>query len=97
MDNQYYEDDTLAYQLQYSSPDSDYYNSPLRRSQKPPHDPNGYYPLPWTQQTCSTSTCKVEEGEPYYMAIDCTERKPDWQKVERPERDGKIINRGYKN
>ena len=53
--------------------------------------------LPWTQQTCSTGMLGVEGGEPYYTAIDYTERKPDWQKVERPERDGKIINRGYKN
>ena len=56
MDNQYYEEDTLAYQLQYSSPDSDYYNSPLRRSQKLPHDLNGYFFLPWTQQMCRAGT-----------------------------------------
>ena len=46
MDNQYYEEETSAYQLQYSSPDSDYYNTPPKRSQKPPHDPNSYYPPP---------------------------------------------------
>ena len=46
MDNQYYEEDTLAYQLKYSSPTPDYYNFPPRRSQKPPCNPNGYYPPP---------------------------------------------------
>ena len=97
MDNQYYKKETLAYELQYSSPDSDYYNFLLRRSQKPPCDPNGYYSLPWTQQTCSTGMHGVEGGEPYYTAIDCMERKPDQWKVEGPERDGKITNRGYKN
>ena len=96
-DNQYYEEETSAYQLQYSRPDSDYYNFPPRRSQKRPCGPNGYYPLPQAQQMCSTSTHGVEGGEPYYMAIDYTERKPDRQKVERPERDSKIINRGYEN
>ena len=45
-DNQYYKEDTSAYPLQHSSPTPDYYNSPLRRSQKPPHDPNGYYSPP---------------------------------------------------
>ena len=45
-DNQYYEEETSAYQLQYSSLDPNYYNSPPKRSQKPPIDPNGYYPPP---------------------------------------------------
>ena len=45
MDNQYYEE-IPVYQLQYSIPDPDYYGSSTRRSQKPPHDPNGYYPPP---------------------------------------------------
>ena len=45
-DNQYYKEETSDYQLQYSSPDPDYYSSSTRRTQKPPHDPNGYYPLP---------------------------------------------------
>ena len=39
--NQYYEEETPVNQLQYSSPDPDYYGSPTRRSQKAPHDPNG--------------------------------------------------------
>ena len=46
MDNQYCEEEASVYQLQYSSPDPDYYNSPIRRSKKPPCDPNGYYPPP---------------------------------------------------
>ena len=41
-DNQYYEEETPVNQLQYSSPDPDYYCSPTRRSQKAP----GYYPPP---------------------------------------------------
>ena len=44
IDNQYYKEETLVSQLQYSSPDPDYYSSSTRRSQKPPRDPNGYYP-----------------------------------------------------
>ena len=46
MDNQYYEEETSDYQLQYSSPNPDYYSLSTRRSQKPPHDANGYYPPP---------------------------------------------------
>ena len=46
MDNQYYEGETSDYQLQYSSPDPDYYGSSTRRTQKSPRDPNGYYPPP---------------------------------------------------
>ena len=45
-DNQYYEVETPVNQLQYSSPDPNYYCSPTRRSQKAPRDPNGYYPQP---------------------------------------------------
>ena len=46
MDNQYYEEETSDYHSQYSSPDPDYYGSSMRRTQKPPCDPNGYYPPP---------------------------------------------------
>ena len=46
MDNQYYKEETPVNQLQYSSLDPDYYRSPPRRSQRAPHDPNGYYPPP---------------------------------------------------
>ena len=45
-DNQYYEEETPVNQLQYSSPDPDYYDLSTRRSQKVPCDPNGYYPPP---------------------------------------------------
>ena len=45
-DNQYDKEETPVNQLQYSSPDTDYYGSPTRRSQKAPCDPNGYYPPP---------------------------------------------------
>ena len=41
-DNQYYEEGTPVNQLQYSSPDPNYYGLPTRRSQKAPRDPNSY-------------------------------------------------------
>ena len=44
LDNQYYEEETPVNQLQYSSPDPDYYGLQTRRSQKMPRDSNGYYP-----------------------------------------------------
>ena len=47
--NQCYNEETPVNQLQYSSPDPDYYGSSTRRSQKPPRDPNGYYPPPLNQ------------------------------------------------
>ena len=40
--NQYYEEEIPVTHLQYSSPDPNYYGSSIRRSQKAPHDPNGY-------------------------------------------------------
>ena len=46
MDNQYYKEETPVNQLQYSSPDPDYYGSSTRRSQKVPCDPSGYSPPP---------------------------------------------------
>ena len=46
MESQYYEEETSAHQLQYYSPDPDYYDSPTGKSQKQSHDPNGYYPPP---------------------------------------------------
>ena len=45
-DNQYYYKENPINQLQYSSPDPDYYGTPTRWLQKTPHDPNGYYPPP---------------------------------------------------
>ena len=45
-DNQYYHEENRINQLQHSRPDPDYYGTPMRRSQKTPHDPNGYYPPP---------------------------------------------------
>ena len=46
MDNQYYEEETPVNQLQYSSPNPDYYGLPTRKSQKALCDPNSYYPPP---------------------------------------------------
>ena len=92
-DNQYYEEETPVNQLQYSSPDPDYYGTPPRRSQKAPHDPNGYYPLHrLTQQMYSAGMCKVEGKELYYMGTDVLVRKLDLLKVEKPERDSNITD-----
>ena len=44
VDNKYYYKENPINQLQYSSPDPDYYGTPTRLSQKKPRDPNGYYP-----------------------------------------------------
>ena len=43
-DNQYYSEEYLLVQLQYSIPDPDYYRPQPRRSHTQPHDPAGYYP-----------------------------------------------------
>ena len=45
-DNQYYYEENPINQLQYSSPDPDYYGTLSRRWQTQPCDPNGYYPPP---------------------------------------------------
>ena len=45
-DNQDYYKENPINQLQYSIPDPDYYGTPMRWSQKTPHDPNSYYPPP---------------------------------------------------
>ena len=97
IENQYYEEDTLAYQLQYSSSTPDYTIPHLEGQKSHPVTQMAITPLPLTQQMYSTGTHGVEGGEPYYTAIDYMERKPDQWKVERPERDGQIINRGYEN
>ena len=91
-DNQYYEEETSVYQLQYSSPDPDYYNSPIRRSQKPPVILMVITLHHQTQQTYSAGMCEVEGKELYYMDTDFLVRKLDPLKVEKPERDGKITN-----
>ena len=54
-------------------------------------------PSPAPSRHAALAHMGVEGGEPYYTAIDYTERKPDQWKVERPERDRKIINRGYED
>ena len=41
-ENQYYDEENPINQLQYSSPDPDYYGTPTRWSQKVSHNPNGY-------------------------------------------------------
>ena len=92
MDNQYYEEEISAYQLQYSSPDPDYYNSPIRMSQKPPHDPNSYYPPPPDPADILHWYTQGQGKELYYMGTDFIVRKQDLLKVEKPERDSKITD-----
>ena len=55
-DNQYYSEENPVNQLQYSSPDPDYYGTPSRRLQTQPHDPTGYYPPP-PDSRCSVLAC----------------------------------------
>ena len=45
-DNQYYSEENPINQLQYSSPDPDYYGTPSMRSQTQPCNSTGYYPPP---------------------------------------------------
>ena len=45
-DNQYYSEEYLSNQLQYSILDPDYYGPLPRRSNTQPHNPAGYYPPP---------------------------------------------------
>ena len=45
-DNQYYSEENPINQLQYFSPDSDYYGTLPRRLQTQPCNPAGYYPPP---------------------------------------------------
>ena len=67
-DNQYYSKENPVNQLQFSSPDSDYYWTLSRRSQTQPHDPTGYYPPPpdpadvqhW--HTCRRGKCALLHG-----------------------------------
>ena len=77
-DNQYYEEENPINQLQYSSPDPDYYRTSTRQSQKAPWDPNGYYPPPPDPADVQQiGTCMAEVSELYYMGTDFLVRKLD--------------------
>ena len=91
-DNQYYEEETPVNQLQYSSPDPDYYGLPTRRSQKAPCDPNGYYPPLPEPADVQRWYAPGREKELYYMGTDFLVRKLDLLKVEKPGRDSKITD-----
>ena len=69
-DNQYYKEENPVNQLQYSTPDPDYYGTSTRQSQKAPHDPNGYYPLPPNPADVQSGTHVAEGNELSYMGID---------------------------
>ena len=91
-DNQYYFKENPINQLQYSSPDPDYYGIPSRRSQTQPHDPTGYYlppPGPADIQhwhTCGRGKCALLHGHRLFS------ERPDQQKARKPERDDKTIS-----
>ena len=59
-DNQCYSEENPVNQLQYFSPDPDYYGTLSRRSQMQPRDPLVIIPHPQTQQTFSAGM-HVEE------------------------------------
>ena len=90
---QYYEEETPVNQLQYSSPDPDYYGTPPRRSQKHPVILTVTTPHHPTQQMYNSGMHEVEGKELYYMGTDFLVRKLDQLKVEKPERDGKITDK----
>ena len=89
-DNQYYEEETPVNQLQYCSPDPDYYSSPTRRSQKHPVILMVTTLHHLTQQTFSTGTHVAEANRFYYMGTDFLVRKLDLLKVGKPGREEKI-------
>ena len=92
LDNQYYEEETPVNQLQYSSPDPDYYGCQLGDHKKHPmmlmattlHNP--------IQQKCSTGTCMAEVNELSYMGTDFLVRKLNPLKVGKPGREDKITD-----
>ena len=91
-DNQYYSEENPINQLQYSSPDPDYYGTLSRTLQTQPHDPTGYYSPPQIQQMFSTGMHMEEENKLLSMDIDFSVKRPDQQKAGKPERDDKTIN-----
>ena len=84
-DNQYYFKENPINQLQYSSPDPDYYGTLSRRLQTQPHDLT-------TQQTFSAGTHMEEENVLVSRDIDFLVKRPNQQKAGKPERDDKTIN-----
>ena len=75
-DNQYYFKENPINQLQYSSPDPDYYGTPLRRLQTQPHKPTGYYPPP------------PDPADVQHFLV----KSPNQLKAGKPERDDIIIS-----
>ena len=91
-DNQYYYEENPINQLQYSSPDLDYYGTLSRRSQIQPRDPVGYYLPPQTQQTFSTDMYLEEENTLFSTDIDFSVKRPNQLKAGKPERDDKTTS-----
>ena len=92
-DNQYYYQENCANQLQYSSPDPDYYGTLSRRLQTQPHDPNGYYPPPPTRLSrCSALACTWKRKTLFYTDMDFLVKRLNQLKAGRPEREDKTIS-----
>ena len=79
-------------QLQYSSPDPDYYGTPSRRLQIQPCNPNGYYPPLPDQQMFSAGMHVEEENALFYTDIDFLVKRLDQLKAGKPEREDKTIS-----
>ena len=90
-DNQYYSEENPINQLQYSSPDPDYYRTPSRRLQTQPHNPTGYYPPPPDPVDIQCWHTVEEESALFSMDIDFLVKRPNHQEPGKPERDNKTI------
>ena len=91
-ENQYYYKENPINQLQYFSPDPDYYGTPSRRSQTQPRKLLVTILHPQTQQTFSAGTHMEEENMFFSMNIDFLVKRPDQLKAGKPERDDKTIS-----
>ena len=88
--NQYYDEENPINQLQFSSPDPDYYGTLTRQSQKHLMIPMVITPHHLTQQMSSAGMHVAEGNELSYMVIDFSVRRLVQQKVGKPEREDKI-------
>ena len=88
-DHQYYYEENPINQLLYSSADPDYYRTPMRQSQKTPHDPNGYYPPPPDQADIQCWNACGRGKRALLHGHRCFSEKTDQLKVGKPEREDK--------
>ena len=96
-DNQYYFEENPINQLQYSSPDPDYYSTLSRRSQTQPCDPNGYYPPPLDRADIQGwHACGKGKHALLYEHRLFSVKRPNQLKAGKPERDDKTIKANEK-